>query len=317
MSELCALLERHCQQEFTTTAVPRLNLSRADQPTKPREAIYYPLLCVVAQGRKQVFVGDTVFDYDPSTYLIATVGLPAIGQVTKAPYLGLTYGLDLEVLASLQLAMPTHAHRRTATSGGLAVNPLDAGLLDPLLRLLRLLDRPEEIPIMGPLIEREIHYRLLLGPQREMLGQLATPTSHLSQIGRAFNFIRQHYNQFLRVDELARLAGMSTPTFHRHFRAVTAMSPLQYQKQIRLQEARRLLQTQSAKANSVAYQVGYESSSQFSREYRRVFGIPPSEDALQTRRALTPPKDSPARSWNGKAISDQTSPRGRKPSART
>ncbi len=188
MSELCALLDRHCAPEFTTTAIPRLILSRADQPTKPHEAIYYPLLCVVAQGRKRVFVGDTTFDYDPSTYLIATVGLPAIGQVTKAPYLGLTYGLDLEVLASLQLVIPTHPRRRTATSNALAVNPLDADLLDPLLRLLRLLDRPEEIPIMGPLIEREIHYRLLLGPQREMLGQLATPTSHLTQIWPRFSF---------------------------------------------------------------------------------------------------------------------------------
>lgn len=287
MSEFCDLLARHCHESTTVTAIPRLILSRSEVPTKPREAIYYPLLCVVARGRKRVFLGGETFDYAAATYLLASAGLPATGQVAEAPYLGLTFGLELEVLASLLLVMPPRQETRPP-GRALAVNELDDDLLGCLVRLLRLLDHPERIPVLAPLLERELHYHLLLGPQREMVRHLGMPASQLSQISRAFNLLRQRFNQTIRVEELARLAGMSTPTFHRHFRAVTSMSPLQYQKQIRLQEARRLLQTQHAKASSVAYAVGYESSSQFNREYRRMFGITPNQDGARARGLPTP-----------------------------
>lgn len=292
MSELCDLLARHCHESTTVTAIPRLILTRSDVPTKPREAIYYPLLCVVARGRKRVFLGGETFDYDAATYLVASAGLPATGQVAEAPYLGLTVGLELEVLASLLLDMPPQTE--TPPPGrALAVDALDDDLLGCLVRLLRLLDHPERIPVLAPLIERELHYHLLLGPQREMLRQLGMPASQLSQVSRAFHLLRQNFDQSIRVEELARVAGMSTPTFHRHFRAVTSMSPLQYQKQIRLQEARRLLQTQHAKASGVAFAVGYESSSQFNREYRRMFGVTPSQDGARMRSASAPRPRAP------------------------
>ena len=169
---------------------------------------------------------------------------------------------------------------------------LEFDLLDPLLRLLRLLDSPRDVPALAPLIEREILYRLLLGPKGGMLRQLAQPNSQLSQISRAIDVIRRQYNDTLRVEELARTAGMSSTSFHRHFRAVTAMSPLQFQKQIRLQEARRMLLAQKADAARVAFDVGYESASQFSREYRRLFGAPPGRDMIRLRNSPTEPQRS-------------------------
>lgn len=295
MTELCALITRHCHRDTMPTAVPGLILSRSRVTTKLTAGMYYPLLCVVAQGRKRIFLGNEEFRYDPNSYLVASVDLPVSGQVIEAPCLGATLALDPAAIAALLLEMPPATGERAA-SKALAVNPLDDDLLDPLLRLLRLLDRPGEIPVLAPLIEREILYRLLCGPRGEMLRQLAQPSSQLSQISRAINLIRQRYNQKNRVDELARTAGMSVTSFHRHFRAVTAMSPLQFQKRIRLQEARRLLLSRDAGAARVSFDVGYESASQFSREYRRLFGAPPGRDAARAHRALTPQKTNLATS---------------------
>ena len=288
--ELSALLARHCHAAVTPTTVPGLTLSRADAPTEPAGVVYYPLFCVVARGRKRVFLGDEAFHYDPASYLVASVDLPVTGQVIEAPYLGLTLALDPGRLAALLLELPPTAAvgggRTTAATRALAVNALDDDLLDPLVRLLRLLDRPRDIPVLAPLLEREILYRLLLGPRGAMLRQLALPASRLSQIRRAIHAIQQRYAQPLRVAELARLAGMSAPAFHRHFRAVTNLSPLQFQKRLRLQEARRRLLGADADAARVGFDVGYESPSQFSREYRRHFGAPPGRDAVRVRRAL-------------------------------
>ena len=293
MSELRTLLARHCHSDVTPTALPRLTLSRSNVTTELTAAIYYPLFCVIAQGRKQIFLGNEKFYYDPATYLIASVDLPVTGQVIEAPCLGCTLALDPKMIAALVLEMPALSRGRSV-SKAMAVNPLEQDLLDPLLRLLRLLDQSQHIPVLAPLIEREILYRLLLGPQGKMLRQLALPDSQLSQISRAIHAIRRRYDQPIRVDELAQLAGMSAPSFHRHFRAVTALSPLQFQKQIRLQEARRLLLSQNADAARVAFDVGYESPSQFSREYRRLFGAPPGVDTQRMRRALTTRKTQPA-----------------------
>ena len=220
-------------------------------------------------------------------YLIASIDLPVTGQVIEAPCLGMTLTLDPGKLAALLVDLPPATPGRTPAKA-LAVNPLEPALLDPLVRLLRLLDEPRDIAVLAPLIEREILYRLLLGPHGAMLRQLALPDSQLSQISRAIDLIRRRYDQPLRVDELARHAGMSAPSFHRHFRAVTRLSPLQFQKHLRLQEARRLLVSKNADAARVGFDVGYESASQFSREYRRLFGAPPGRDASRVRRALVP-----------------------------
>ena len=284
MSELCDLITRHCRRDLTTTAFPRLVLSRVNAPTTLTAAMYYPLLCVVARGRKRIILGREEFYYDPNSYLIASLDLPVSGQVIEAPCLGVTLALDLPTLAALVLQMPPSSGERAA-SKALAVHPLEADLLDPLLRLLRLLDRPEDLPVLAPLIEREILYRLLRGPRGEKLRQMALPSSQLSQISRAIHLIRQRYQQKIPVEEMARTARMSATSFHRHFRAVTAMSPLQFQKRIRLQEARRRLLSEPTDAARVGFDVGYESASQFSREYRCLFGQPPSRDARRERHA--------------------------------
>ena len=277
MNELRALIARHCHRPYTPTALPRLILSRSPVVTEPTAAMYYPLCCVVAQGRKRIFLGEEVFDYDPATYLVTSVDLPVTGQVIEAPSLGLTLALDPRLLATLLLDLPATVGS-PGVSKAMEVNALGADLLDPILRLLRLLDQPQDIPALAPLIEREIHYRLLLGSRGAMLRQLARPASQLSQIGRSIHAIRRRFEQSIRIDELAQLAGMSAPSFHRHFRAVTAMSPLQFQKRIRLQEARRRLLCEQTDAARVGFEVGYESASQFSREYRRLFGAPPGRD---------------------------------------
>ncbi len=248
--------------------------------------MYHPLLCVVAQGRKRIFLGEQEFHYDPNSYLIASLDLPVSGQVIEAPCLGATLALDQATLAALLMEMPP-ARGERASAQALAVDPLEDDLLDPLLRLLRLLDRPADIPVLAPLIEREILYRLLCGPRGGTLRQLALPSSQLSQISRAIHVLRQRYDQKIPVDELARTARMSVTSFHRHFRAVTAMSPLQFQKRIRLQEARRMLFSRDIDAARVSFDVGYESASQFSREYRRLFGTPPVRDAARARGVLS------------------------------
>ncbi len=286
MNELCSLLTRHCREGWTATAVPRLTLSRACATSEVSAAMYFPLFCVLAQGRKRVWLGEEEFQYDPTSYLVASVDLPVIGQVIEGPCLGFTLALEPAMLATLLLELPPEATGRTAPGRALAVNALDPGLLDPCLRLLRLLDSPADIPVLAPLAEREILYRLLLGPRGEMLRQMALPTSRLSQVRRAIQAIQDRYDQPVRVDELARLAGMSPPSLHRHFRAATSLSPLQFQKRLRLHEARRRLMSQDADAASVAFDVGYESASQFSREYRRLFGAPPGRDAAQRRQAV-------------------------------
>ena len=284
MSELAALLDHHCHRDFTPSAIPRLMLSRTRAATPLSAAMYHPLLCVVAQGRKRIVLGEEEFFYDPDTYLIASADLPVSGQVIEGPCLGATLTLEPMRLAELLREMPSVDGGRPVPAKALAVNALGSELTEALLRLLRLLDRPEHIPVLAPLAEREVLYHLLLGPQGETLRQLARPASRLSQIGRAIELIRRKYDQTLRVEELARVAAMSAPSFHRHFRAVTAMSPLQFQKRIRLQEARRLLLSQDVDAARVSFDVGYESASQFSREYRRLFGEPPLRDVRRERR---------------------------------
>lgn len=286
MNELRALIERHCVSTRFETAIPRVTLLRSCTQTGPARVLYEPLFCVVAQGRKQVMVGDKMLIYDTAKYLVVSVDLPASGAILDAsanePYLAFSMRLDRGSLASLLLELAS-IDDDGAPSAGMAVSPIDAELLDPVIRLLRLLDRPRDMAILSPLIEREILYRLLTGAQGRMLRQIALSDSRLSCISRAIDWIKHNYSETMRVEALAEIAGMSGSSFHRHFKAVTSMSPLQFQKQIRLQEARRLLLVQRADAGSIGFAVGYESQSQFSREYSRLFGEPPARDAARLR----------------------------------
>jgi AraC-like DNA-binding protein len=293
MKELIALLTCHCRDTNTATAIPRLTLSRSDVVTELSAGFYCPLLYIVAKGRKRVFLGNEAFYYNPESYLVVSTDLPISGQVIEAPYFGLTLALDRAILAELLFNLPA-SPRANASSMALAVTPLVADrLLDPILRLLRLLDEPTHIPALAPLIEREILFRLLLGSRGEMVRQLATPRSQLSHVSRAIALIRKRFDQSVRVEELARVAGMSVPSFHRHFREVTTMSPLQFQKQIRLQEARRRLLSSAEDVATVGFDVGYQSPSQFNREYRRIFGAPPGRDVARQKLNLKAKESRP------------------------
>ncbi|WP_367848150.1 AraC family transcriptional regulator N-terminal domain-containing protein [Rhodoferax sp. WC2427] len=283
--ELCDVIARHWQGNQVATALPRVRLVRADAPTLPVAVVYQPILYIVAQGAKRLLLGGSVVEYRAGQCLLVSVDLPVTGAVVQArpeqPYLAFALALDTAVLADMLLALPSQP---TGTpSPGLAVSPATPDLLDAALRLLRLLDTPAHIPMLAPLIEREILYRLLTGAQAPMLRQIALAHSQLAHIGRAIAWIRGHFAEPLRIDTVAQQVHMTASTFHRHFKAVTAMSPLQYQKQIRLQEARRLLLAGQADAASIGFAVGYESPSQFSREYARLFGQPPLRDAVRLR----------------------------------
>ena len=288
--ELASRIDRYASAVADDApAHPRLALYRVTAPEPWLSMVYDPALVPVAQGAKQVMLGGTLHRYDESSYLLSAFDLPAHCRVIEAsperPYLCVKLCLDMdalrELLAGAPQVLPAAGH-----GPGMAVSPLDGDLLDAVLRLVRLLDRPQDLAVLGPLTEREILYRLLTGPQGGRLRERALAGSRSQQVARAIDWLRRHYQQPLRIGELAAEVAMSASSLHHHFRAVTAMSPLQYQKQLRLQEARRLLMAEAGDVASVAHRVGYESPSQFSREYSRQFGAPPSRDVEQLRRSL-------------------------------
>lgn len=287
LAELQAIIGRYSAEGPTETAIPRTWLFRCTAPTVPMPGIHEPAVCVVVQGRKQAMLGANTLVYDAAHYLIVSVDLPILGNVIEAtpekPYLAFRLSLDPRMLAAMLLDMPPMPGDDARAPAGLALSPLTAELIDPVLRLVRLLDRPADIAMLAPLAEREILYGLLQGPQRDMLRQIALADSRLSQINRAIGWIKRHYADPFRIETVAEAARMSPSSFHHHFKAVTSMSPLQYQKQIRLQEARRLILAQHKDAASAGFAVGYDSPSQFSREYRRLFGEPPVRDATRLR----------------------------------
>ncbi|QAY95310.1 AraC family transcriptional regulator [Methylovirgula ligni] len=280
---LRALAARHAGGRHQETPIPRVAIHRGCAPTEISAGLFEPKLCLVLQGAKQIMIGDQVLRYDPANYFIATVELPVTGRIIEAsaaqPYLGLSLTLDWQSLAAL---IPDVPGGRETAGAGFAVSPVTAPFLDAWLRLLRLIEAPQDIAVLAPLCEREILYRLLQGPQGYVLRQIVTTDSRLSQIRKAIGWIRENYNASLQIESLASLAGMSTASFHRHFKAATTMSPLQYQKTLRLQQARQLM-IANPDATRAAYAVGYESASQFSREYARMFGAPPARDALRLR----------------------------------
>lgn len=290
VEELAALIGRLCASDgIHTTAIPRLVLIRSGQPTEPLHALHEPALCIVVQGRKQVMLGDRVYHYDRSQYLVVSVDLPVIGQVVEAtdaePYLCIRLDLDPVMLGAIMLEAGVADDDAGGAGSGLTLSPVAPELLDAALRLVRLLETPRDIAMLAPLAEREILYRLMTGEQAARLRQIATSESRLQQVNRAIGWIKRNYDKAFSVETLAHEARMSPSALHQHFKAVTAMSPLQYQKQLRLQEARRLILGAALDAASAGFRVGYDSPSQFSREYRRLFGAPPLRDAARLRGA--------------------------------
>lgn len=285
--ELTARIERLAPTEGVhATAWPALSLFRANSTGVPTCAMYEPGLGLALQGAKQILLGQQSFLHEPASYLVTAVDVPVSSQVLRAtreePCLCLTFRLDVqrirELLPDVQLQRPA-----ATLAPGLSISPLDGDLLDPLLRLVRLLESPRDLAVLGPLIERELLYRLLTGEQGARLAQIATSGSQSHQVSRAIDWLRRHFDEPLRIDELAARVNMSASSLHHHFRAITAMSPLQYQKQLRLQEARRLLLADQCDVATAAHRVGYESPSQFSREYSRCFGAPPLRDVARLR----------------------------------
>nr|WP_243692119.1 AraC family transcriptional regulator [Caulobacter sp. BK020] len=279
--EIGALLKRHGGEGTCETPVPGLSLYRASTPTEPVPLVYQPLMCLIVAGAKHTALGDRLFRYDVGKFLTVSVDLPVCGQVVEAPYAALSVALDPVKIARLILEAPAPAS--PAASAGLQVNAAGPDLVDAILRLVRLLDRPADIPVLAPMLEREVLWRLLQGPTGGTIRQIGLAESRLSQINRAIRWLHANFAAPMQVETLARLAGMSPASFHRHFRAVTAMSPLQYQKQLRLQAARTLLLSQPGDVAGAGFTVGYDSASQFSREYARLFGAPPGRDAARLR----------------------------------
>lgn len=287
LRELADLIGRHAPEEgLNQTALPRLALAKSYTSTLPQQGLFEPALCIVAQGRKRTMLSDREYIYDPATFLVVSVDLPVAGCVIEAsaeePYLSLRLSLDLPVLTELMLE---HAggHPAPSAAPGLALSRMTPGLLDSAVRLMRLLDTPADMTALAPLAEREILYRLLTGEQGRMMRHIACAESRLSQVSRAIAWIKRNFTGPFSVEQVAAEAGMSPSSFHQHFKAVTTMSPLQYRTQLRLQEARRLMVAEALDAATAGFRVGYESPSQFSRDYGRTFGAPPARDAGRLR----------------------------------
>ncbi len=276
------------------TAIPGLTLARRDEPSEPISILYEPRICVIAQGAKRVQLGDDAYVYDAHHYLVTSVDLPTFVQVIKAspekPYLGLVLKIDQREISQLMVDSNLPPPHPQQSSRGMATGEVTLPLLTAFQRLIDLLDEPKDIPILAPIIEREIFYRLLVGDQGARLRQIASAGSQSNQIARAIDWLKGNFTRPLRIDDLAAQVNMSTSTFHHHFRAVTAMSPLQYQKWLRLNEARRLMLAEHHDATTAAFQVGYESPSQFSREYSRMFGAPPLRDIVNLRQMASSPE---------------------------
>lgn len=286
--ELADIIDNFSPVEgVNATLIPGVNILRYSAPSAPTPTVYEPCLCVVAQGEKRAMLEDEVFFYTPSQYLVASVDLPVTGQVTRAsraePYLCLQLKIDALVVNDIMVQSGLQMNASDVSHRGLYVDHLDEGLLESVMRLARLLNTPQDIPVLDPLIKREIYYRLLMGELGEVVRQIATTGSNMHRIARVIRILKSDFSHSISVDDMAGWAGMSVSSFHQHFKSVTAMSPLQYQKQLRLLEARRLMLAQMADAASASFQVGYESPSQFSREYARMFGAPPMTDIKRLR----------------------------------
>lgn len=273
------------------TEIPGLRLSRWATPTEPTSYTLESSICLIAQGVKRVLLGEEAYVYDATRFLITSVDLPVVANIIEAssekPYLGLILELDLKEISQLTVDSGLPLRRSGQAEKGMAVGQLSLPLLGAFQRLMELLDEGENIKILAPLVKREIFFRLMttdLGPR---LQQIAASGSHSHQISRAINWLKKNYTSPLRVNDLAANAGMSKSAFHNHFKVITSMTPLQFQKRLRLNEARRLMLTENMDALTATFEVGYESASQFSREYSRLFGAPPLRDINRLRQTMS------------------------------
>ncbi|AUO06004.1 AraC family transcriptional regulator [Paenibacillus jamilae] len=286
ITELAKQIARHTPKDgLHQTAIPELCFRRASAESKPTHTLNMPSLYIIAQGSKTVtFVGESLM-CDSSSYMVASVHLPVIGKITHAspqlPYLSLQLTLSPDVI--IDISKKSSSQKKGVTGRGILVNPSTSFLLDAILRLVNLLDSPTDIEILAPLYIREIFYRVLEGEQGALLRQFAVIGSYAQGISNAIHVINRDYSEQLVIEELAKKVNMNPTTFHKHFKRVTGTSPLQYQKIIRLQSARRLMLTEGYDAATAGFQVGYENPSQFNREYARLFGRPPMRDISHLR----------------------------------
>ena len=288
--ELIERMSAFVALDGTVEAFPGFRLSRACSPTEPVQSVYPPSFCFVAQGSKRALLGEEVFRYDPEHYMIYTVDLPLIFQVAEAsaerPYLGFQLDLEPALVASVIMESGIRIKKGDASTKAMNVSSVDANLLDVVVRLVRLVETPAERKVLAPLIIREIIYRLLIGGQGARLSHILASGGDTRRISKAIGHLRQHFDEQLKMEEIARELGMSVSGFHHHFKSVTSMSPLQFQKHLRLQEARRLMLGEDLDAASAAFRVGYQDPSHFSREYKRHFGAPPHGDIASMRSRL-------------------------------
>ena len=267
--------------------VPGLRLFRSDAPTSATPTIYQPTLCLLLQGSKQLLIGEEQLTYSELQYLLVPVLLPVSGKIVKAssqaPYLGLSIDLDLRELTELVIDLGDKVPRQRTPARGISVGDADADILSVFQRILQLLLQPADIAVLYPLLKRELLYRLLLSPLGSQLREFTLLDSQSNRISKVIELLRERYNQPLRIKELADVAHLSESALFQAFKAVTSMSPLQFQKQLRLNEARRIMVHEGIEAATASYKVGYESPSQFSREYSRLFGAPPKADVARFR----------------------------------
>ncbi|MEH2339495.1 AraC family transcriptional regulator [Nostoc sp.] len=287
--ELTERIAQTIRNDGTIEPLKGLHLKRSSSPSESCHGVSVPAFCVIAQGSKEVLLGNDRYQYDPMHYLLATVELPIVSQILEAskeqPYLSVRLDLNPTLVGSVMVEAGYPSSRSRADVKAIDVSPLDANLLDAVVRLVRLLDSPAEAHVLAPLIKREIIYRLLMGEQGNRLRHIAVLGGYTYYIARAVERLRKDFKEPLRIESIARELGMSVSGFHHHFKSVTAMSPLQFQKQLRLQEARRLMLGENLDASSAAYRVGYDDASHFNREYKRLFGAPPMRDVERLREA--------------------------------
>ena len=289
--ELTERIAQAIRHDGTIEPLKGLHFNRASSPSECLHSVSIPAFCAIAQGSKEVLLGSDRYQYDPMNYLLATVELPIVSQILEAskaqPYLSLRLDLDPTLVGSVMVEAGYPSSRSRGDVKAIDVSPLNANLLDAVVRLVRLLDSPAEAHVLAPLIKREIIYRLLMGEQGNRLRHIAVLGGYTYDIARAVERLRKDFNEPIKIENIAREMGMSVSGFHHHFKSVTAMSPLQFQKQLRLQEARRLMLGENLDATSAAYRVGYDDASHFNREYKRLFGAPPMRDVERLREAAS------------------------------
>lgn len=278
------VLARKAENRRTETGIPRVAMVQGKIPEHLLAAVYDPMINLILQGSKTMSVGDHTLRYDPATYFVMSIDLPAVGAVHAAgsgePYLAVSLTLDPTVLATLLADLPKPLGRHDHDPG-FSVAAVTPELMDAWVRMLRLMDSPDAIAALAPVYEREILFRVLQGPHGWMLREIATPDTAIARVNLAIQWIRRDFAEPIGVDSLAEKAAMSVSAFHRHFKAVTTLSPLQYQKRVRLLQARTLMVASAKSVTAAAFEVGYESATQFSRDYVRVFGLPPARDAAR------------------------------------